>query len=99
MTITTPATTKFGATNENRLFSLQDQIDHKIACFDILGQENPDTEFIFMGHSIGAYISVEVLKKRHTRNITRVITLFPTIREIGLSPNGLAFTVSFLFFW
>ncbi|KAG2215264.1 hypothetical protein INT45_003614 [Circinella minor] len=95
MTITTPATTKFGATKENKLFSLQDQINHKIACFDILRQENPDIEFILMGHSIGAYISVEVLKKRHTQNITRVVTLFPTIREIGLSPNGLAFTKLF----
>ncbi|KAI9275965.1 hypothetical protein BDA99DRAFT_431178 [Phascolomyces articulosus] len=93
MNITTPASTK--GTTSGKLYSLQDQIDHKIACFDILCQENPDTEFILMGHSIGAYISVEVLKKRHTQRITQVVTLFPTIREIGLSPNGVAFTKLF----
>ncbi|KAI8140156.1 hypothetical protein BJV82DRAFT_562960 [Fennellomyces sp. T-0311] len=92
MSITPASNIRDGDTNG--LFSLQEQIDHKVECFDILRRENntPETEFILMGHSIGAYISVEVLKRRHTERITRVITLFPTLREIGLTPNGISIT-------
>ncbi|KAI9496891.1 hypothetical protein BDB00DRAFT_807703 [Zychaea mexicana] len=94
--IATTTTTTANNNKDDGLFSLQEQIDHKIACFDILYKESPDnTEFALMGHSIGAYIAVEVLKKRHSQRIHRVVTLFPTIREIGLTPNGITFTKLF----
>lgn len=47
-----------------------------------------------MGHSIGSYISAAVLKHRPNHGISRVIALFPTLREIALTPNGVNITVS-----
>ncbi|ORZ10739.1 hypothetical protein BCR42DRAFT_421916 [Absidia repens] len=73
----------------NHLYSLQDQIDHKLACFDQLRKENPsDTQYILVGHSMGSYVCAEVLKQRQQHNIIRLIALFPTLREIALTPNG-----------
>ncbi|CAO3651359.1 unnamed protein product [Cunninghamella echinulata] len=73
-----------------RVYSLQEQIDHKVACFDQLKKENQDidTQYILMGHSLGAYICSEVLKRRQQDNIIQSIALFPALREIALTPNG-----------
>ncbi|KAI9030027.1 hypothetical protein CLU79DRAFT_733745 [Phycomyces nitens] len=74
-------------------YSLQDQIDHKIACFDEICAKNPpNTHYMLMGHSMGSYVCAEVLKARQTANIGRLIALFPTLREIALTPNGVAMT-------
>ncbi|KAI7899391.1 uncharacterized protein BX663DRAFT_489278 [Cokeromyces recurvatus] len=71
----------------------EDQIDHKINCLDVLIKENePNTHFILMGHSIGSYIAAAVLKKRPNHRISRVIALFPTLREIAITPNGINIT-------
>ncbi|KAF5750566.1 UPF0554 protein-like isoform X2 [Tripterygium wilfordii] len=45
-----------------RLFSLQEQIDHKV---DFIGQElhNSGVPLVLLGHSIGSYIAIEVLKR------------------------------------
>jgi pimeloyl-ACP methyl ester carboxylesterase len=76
-------------------YSLEDQIQHKVECLDTLIEENgPDTNFILVGHSIGSYISAEVLKKRPNHGISRVIALFPTLRDIAITPNGVNITVS-----
>lgn len=83
---------------DNTVYSLQDQIQHKVDCIDTLIQENgPETNFIFVGHSIGSYISAEVLKQRPNHNITRVLALFPTLRDIAITPNGVNITVSMSF--
>ncbi|CAO3699892.1 unnamed protein product [Rhizopus stolonifer] len=75
---------------DKTLYSLEDQIQHKVECLDTLIEENgPETKFILIGHSIGAYISAEVLKKRPNHGIERVIALFPTLRDIGVTPNGI----------
>lgn len=81
----------------NALYSFQDQIDHKIECFDILKKRYSadDTKFVLMGHSIGAYLAVEVFKQRHAFNIDRLIALFPCLYDIALTPNGMHFTVRF----
>ena len=52
--------------NLKTLYSLQDQIDHKIQCFDKLRSrftsqgDGKQPKFIFCGHSIGAYTSSQV---------------------------------------
>ncbi|KAG1445256.1 hypothetical protein G6F56_009977 [Rhizopus delemar] len=75
---------------DKTLYSLEDQIQHKVECLDTLIEENgPETKIILIGHSIGAYISAEVLKKRPNHGIKRVIALFPTLRDIGVTPNGI----------
>ncbi|CAO3585337.1 unnamed protein product [Absidia cylindrospora] len=41
---------------------------------------------------MGSYVCAEVLKQRQQHNITRLIALFPTLREIALTPNGVTMT-------
>ncbi|KAI7864106.1 hypothetical protein BDF14DRAFT_1837334 [Spinellus fusiger] len=77
--------------NKNKFYSLQDQIDHKAACFDaIRAMNSSETRYIFIAHSVGSYICAEVLKMRQTEGIHRLIALFPTLREIALTPNGVS---------
>lgn len=60
---------------QGRLFSLKEQTDHKIS---FIQQEVQDTEvpIILVGHSIGAYISVEVFR-RFPEKVIRYIGLYP----------------------
>ncbi|GAA5806883.1 hypothetical protein MFLAVUS_000231 [Mucor flavus] len=78
---------------EKSVYSLEDQIQHKVDCIDTLIEQNgPETNFILVAHSIGSYISAEVLKKRPNHGISRVIGLFPTLRDIAITPNGVNIT-------
>ncbi|KAG6386228.1 hypothetical protein SASPL_155120 [Salvia splendens] len=79
-----------------RLFSLEEQIDHKISFIE---QELQDVEvpIILVGHSIGSYISLEVLKRCH-KKVTYCVGLYPFlalntasstqsfIRRLAMSP-------------
>lgn len=58
-----------------RLFSLQEQIDHKI---DFMAQElkNNNTPVILVGHSIGSHISIEVFK-RTSDKVIYCVGLYP----------------------
>ncbi|KAF9597671.1 hypothetical protein IFM89_020551 [Coptis chinensis] len=61
-----------------RLFSLQDQIDHKV---DYIKHEFQNTEIplLLVGHSIGSYISLEVLR-RSPEQVKYIIGLYPFLR-------------------
>ncbi|KAH7671332.1 Lipid droplet-associated hydrolase protein [Dioscorea alata] len=58
-----------------RRFSLQEQIDHKL---DFINQELRISEIplILVGHSIGAYICLEIFK-RHPNQVMFVVGLYP----------------------
>ncbi|KAJ7971637.1 Lipid droplet-associated hydrolase [Quillaja saponaria] len=58
-----------------RLFSLQEQIDHKI---DFIRQElqNLEIPLLLVGHSIGSYISIELFK-RSSEKVSYCIGLYP----------------------
>ncbi|KEH24203.1 alpha/beta hydrolase family protein [Medicago truncatula] len=58
-----------------RLFSLQDQIDHKI---DFIKEElqNIEIPIILVGHSIGSYISIEMFKKT-LEKVNYCVGLYP----------------------
>jgi alpha-beta hydrolase superfamily lysophospholipase len=78
-----------------QLFTLQEQIQHKIECFDIIRKQyGPETNVILIGHSVGSFICTEVLKARPNHNIVRLIALFPTLQHIAKTPNGVALSVS-----
>ncbi|KAJ2960154.1 hypothetical protein NQZ79_g4536 [Umbelopsis isabellina] len=80
----------------NRLYSLQEQIQHKIDCFDMVRKQcEPDTKFVLVGHSVGSFICTEVLKARPMQNIVRLIALFPTLQHIAKTPNGVALSPFF----
>lgn len=72
---------------------------------DLLATYNSNTskaqavEVILIGHSIGAYIALEILNQlkldheNHQIKITATIGLFPTIVDIAASPSGRKLTV------
>lgn len=79
--------------SDTTLYSLEDQIQHKVDCIDTLIKENgPETNFVLVAHSIGSYISAEVLKRRPRHNISRIIALFPALKDIAITPNGVNIT-------
>jgi alpha-beta hydrolase superfamily lysophospholipase len=83
----------------NRLFTLQEQIQHKIDCFDMVYKQcEPETKFVLVGHSVGSFICTEVLEARPNQNIIRLIALFPTLQHIAKTPNGVALSVRIKFF-
>lgn len=58
-----------------RLFSLQEQIDHKMD-FIVHELENNNTPVILVGHSIGSHISIEIFK-RISSKVIYCIGLYP----------------------
>ncbi|KAF9311791.1 hypothetical protein BG003_007014 [Podila horticola] len=76
-------------TDPSRLFTLQEQVDSKIAIFDALTEKFPKgTRFVLAGHSMGSWLALKVLKARPNHGIERVFELFPTIHKIADTPNG-----------
>ncbi|KAG0245997.1 hypothetical protein BGX31_005061 [Mortierella sp. GBA43] len=72
----------------SRMFSLEEQVENKIAILDRLREIYPaGTRFILAGHSMGSWLALRVLKAR-PNDIERVFALFPTIDKIADTPNG-----------
>ncbi|CAM6014825.1 unnamed protein product [Sphagnum balticum] len=61
-----------------RLFSLQEQIDHKLEFVQQQLNQRPDVPLILVGHSIGAYIIMEILR-RFPSQVQQVIGLYPFV--------------------
>ncbi|KAG0590140.1 hypothetical protein KC19_1G075300 [Ceratodon purpureus] len=60
-------------------FALQDQINHKVQFVrDRLLIEAPEVPLLLVGHSIGAYIALEILKKFPSQ-VQHVIGLYPFV--------------------
>ncbi|KAF9273321.1 hypothetical protein BGZ68_001608 [Mortierella alpina] len=73
----------------SRLYSLEEQVENKIAILDRLRETYPPgTRFILAGHSMGAWLALRVLKARPNHGIVRIFQLFPTIHRIADTPNG-----------
>ena len=69
--------------------SLKEQIENKVRILDTIVSSAPFSSFsgdkprlVIMGHSIGAFITLQVLKKR-PHNVDNVFLLFPTLSHIG----------------
>ncbi|XP_029657861.1 lipid droplet-associated hydrolase-like [Octopus sinensis] len=72
--------------SHNGVYSLQDQIEHKLA---FLHHHIPkNVSLILIGHSIGCYMILNMLKKTSHNNILRCFFLFPTIERMSSSPQG-----------
>ncbi|KAI9179002.1 hypothetical protein H9P43_005664 [Blastocladiella emersonii ATCC 22665] len=78
----------------SRAWSLSDQVAHKMHFIDSIVRAYPaGTRVHLAGHSVGAYIVLQVLKirgdrLRATASLGRVLMLFPTVMEIADTPNG-----------
>ena len=78
------------ATEPSRFpLSLEEQITHK----KIFLEEHilPQSKLILVGHSIGAYIILQLLKTNschRAADVSKGILLFPTIERMAISPSG-----------
>ncbi|KAF9909513.1 hypothetical protein EC991_008495 [Linnemannia zychae] len=73
----------------SRLFTLEEQVENKIAILDRLREMYPaGTRFILAGHSMGSWLALRILKARPNHGIERIFELFPTIHRIADTPNG-----------
>ncbi|KAL4268111.1 AB hydrolase superfamily protein [Pleurotus pulmonarius] len=73
------------------------QIQSAIEAFDgIKAEYGPNIPVIVVGHSIGSWVTLQILKARSTA-ISGIFLLFPTITDIASSPNGRA--LSWVFPW
>ena len=69
--------------------SLKEQIENKVRIVDSIVSSAPFASFtgdkprlVIMGHSVGAFMALQVLKKR-PQNVDNVFLLFPTLSHIG----------------
>nr|XP_034966508.1 LOW QUALITY PROTEIN: lipid droplet-associated hydrolase [Zootoca vivipara] len=76
-------------TDVNKLddgFGLRGQIEHKLSF--IRKNVPKDVKLVLIGHSIGAYMIIEMLKRARDVEIIRGLLLFPTVERIAESPQG-----------
>ncbi|KAM9156026.1 lipid droplet-associated hydrolase isoform 4-T4 [Pangshura tecta] len=68
------------------VFGLHGQIEHKL---DFLRKNVPkDMKLVLIGHSIGCYITLEMMKRASEFQVLRSVLLFPTIERMAQSPQG-----------
>lgn len=79
-------------------WGLRDQVKHKVEIIRWLAEEKGWDRVLLMGHSVGAYVFMEVIRelkgKGEKVEVAGGVGLFPTIVDIGKSPNGRRLTVS-----
>jgi hypothetical protein len=66
------------------------QVRHKVAVARALLQRHPGVPLVLLGHSVGAYMCLEVMRALPEAAVARALLLFPTLLHIGASPNGQA---------
>uniref|UniRef100_A0A3B4YNY3 Lipid droplet-associated hydrolase n=1 Tax=Seriola lalandi dorsalis TaxID=1841481 RepID=A0A3B4YNY3_SERLL len=75
---------------EADVFGLNGQIEHKLA---FLRKHVPkETNLILVGHSIGCYIILEMIKRDPELKILKAVMLFPTIERMAQTPQGKVMT-------
>uniref|UniRef100_A0A8D0H524 Lipid droplet-associated hydrolase n=1 Tax=Sphenodon punctatus TaxID=8508 RepID=A0A8D0H524_SPHPU len=68
------------------VFGLSGQIEHKL---NFVRKNVPeDTKLVLIGHSIGCYIILEMMKRVPELQVLRCLLLFPTIERMAESPHG-----------
>ncbi|XP_044145547.1 lipid droplet-associated hydrolase isoform X2 [Bufo gargarizans] len=68
------------------VFGLNGQVEHK---HFFLKQNVPaDVKLVLIGHSIGCYIILEMMKRSPELKVLKSILLFPTIERMAQSPQG-----------
>uniref|UniRef100_A0A8C6QJK1 Lipid droplet-associated hydrolase n=1 Tax=Nannospalax galili TaxID=1026970 RepID=A0A8C6QJK1_NANGA len=78
------------------IYGLSGQIEHKIA---FLRTHVPkDMKLILIGHSIGCYIALQILKRAPDLQVVHAFLLFPTIERLSESPKGRIATPLFCWF-
>ncbi|XP_076349705.1 lipid droplet associated hydrolase sturkopf isoform X1 [Tachypleus tridentatus] len=82
-----PPSVKLPKFSENEyLYSLEGQVRHKMVFLNTCVPR--DRQLILIGHSIGCYIVLEILKRLPRLNVIRGILLFPIIERMSTTPQG-----------
>nr|XP_043904091.1 lipid droplet-associated hydrolase [Solea senegalensis] len=75
---------------ERDVFGLNGQIEHKLT---FLRKHVPrETSLVLVGHSIGCYIILEIMKRDPELKVLKAVMLFPTIERMAQSPQGKVMT-------
>ncbi|XP_053445106.1 lipid droplet-associated hydrolase [Nycticebus coucang] len=68
------------------IYGLNGQIEHKLT---FLRTHVPkDMKLVLIGHSVGSYFALQMLKRAPELPVIRSFLLFPTIERMSESPNG-----------
>jgi pimeloyl-ACP methyl ester carboxylesterase len=76
-------------------YNLQQQTEQKIQYARYLLEQYPTSQIILAGHSVGAHICLEVMKTIPSSRLLKTLLLFPTVRNIASSSNGIMLTPVF----
>nr|XP_033792307.1 lipid droplet-associated hydrolase isoform X2 [Geotrypetes seraphini] len=68
------------------IFGLNGQIEHKL--FFLKNNVPKDMKLVLIGHSIGCYIILELMKRTSELQVLKSVLLFPTIERMAQSPQG-----------
>ncbi|EMD41940.1 hypothetical protein CERSUDRAFT_110493 [Gelatoporia subvermispora B] len=69
-------------------YGLDAQLQSAVELVDVLcATFGPSTRLILAGHSVGSWITMQVLKAR-SEAVSSVVLLFPTLSHIASTPNG-----------
>ncbi|XP_008299196.1 lipid droplet-associated hydrolase [Stegastes partitus] len=75
---------------DDDVFGLNGQIEHKLA---FLRKHVPrETSLVLVGHSIGCYIILEMMKRNPELKVLKAVMLFPTIERMAQTPQGKVMT-------
>lgn len=78
------------AAAEDDVFGLNGQIEHKLA---FLRKHVPrETSLVLVGHSIGCYIILDMMKRDPELKVLKAVMLFPTIERMAETPQGKVMT-------
>nr|XP_056712737.1 lipid droplet-associated hydrolase [Euleptes europaea] len=68
------------------IFGLRGQVEHKL---NFLRKKVPQNmKLVLIGHSIGCYVALEMMKQAPELEVLRCMMLFPTIERMAQSPQG-----------
>uniref|UniRef100_A0A8C4ZQ99 Lipid droplet-associated hydrolase n=2 Tax=Gadus morhua TaxID=8049 RepID=A0A8C4ZQ99_GADMO len=71
---------------EGDIFGINGQIEHKLA---FLRKHVPkETRLVLLGHSIGCYIILDMMKRNPELQVLKAVMLFPTIERMAQTPQG-----------
>ncbi|XP_006167722.1 lipid droplet-associated hydrolase isoform X1 [Tupaia chinensis] len=68
------------------VYGLHGQVEHKLAFLRAHVPE--EVKLVLIGHSVGCYFSLQILKHAPELPVIRSFLLFPTIERMSESPNG-----------
>ncbi|XP_072314263.1 lipid droplet-associated hydrolase [Eucyclogobius newberryi] len=75
---------------ESDVFGINGQIQHKLT---FLRRHVPrETRLVLIGHSIGCYIILDMMKRDPELKVLKAVMLFPTIERMARTPQGRAVT-------